>query len=313
MPKEFFTEQPTKKEVESKLEELEKYPDLRPRLTVAWPITREKEELLEMVNAEEITEKKDIEKIEKLKKSNNFLKRGMGEYLSYKSKLTKGNKRMDLSQKLLSSRKPLFATPYMYDMPKLADKLLKLDEIAKKLQEKYKDKFIGFTVIGSTHKGYSEPKSDIDYVMLGSKSENKELLGKFQELVEKTGLNPCKILGSYLGAKSGYSQLIKEDFRGRAITRLFQGIFFGNRKKLIEFQKQALDAITEKEWNKVRKEIMNKETNLEKVAIRFGIFGARSRELMNQIMANITILRTPPLLEEAREIINKRYEQEVKK
>lgn len=311
MPKEFFIEQPTKKEAESKLEELEKYPDLRPRLTIAWPVTKEKKELLEMVNAEEVTKKEDIEKIEKLEESDDFLDRRIGRYLSAKIEKRRGMaKKIEISYKLLSTRKPLFATPYIHQIPKLTDTLLKLDKIAKKLQEKYKDKFIGFTVIGSTHKGYSEPKSDIDYAMLGSKSENKKLLGKFQELAEKARLKPCGVIKSYLGAKSGYSQLIeKEGLRGKGITRLFRGIFFGNRKKLIEFQKQALDAITKEEWNKAREEITDTETELEKAAERFGI----ATQKLRQIEANVTILRTPPPLKEAREIINRRYEQEIKK
>jgi len=306
MPKEFFTEQPTKKEVASKLEELEKYPNLRPRLTVAWPVTKEKEELLEMTNAdaEELTKKENLNKIGKLRESDDFLERETASYLYTKieqerNKFFKHDKKTKLSEKLLSSRKPLFATTHVSE---LAKKILLLDDVSKILQEKYKDKFIGFVVFGSTSGGYSLPKSDIDYMLTGLKAEDKKNHDEFKSLIRDLNLKPCPLYSKYVDTETLEENMLHT-------SQLFQGLFFGNRKKLLELQKQVLKKINETNWNRIRKGIANVETNLEKATERFKIKDKKLR----QIKTNIAILRTPPPLKEAREIINRRYEQEVKK
>jgi len=303
MPKEFFIEQPTPAEVRLKIEELEKYPNLKPRLATTWPMTREKEQLLELVNANwrKLRKKENKQKIKKLEQSKDFLDQETANYLKFK--IEKHIKKTKISPKLLSTRKPLFAT---LNIPQLSEKIGKLEEISKTLQEKYKDKFIGFTVFGSTSKGYSEKESDIDYALFGSKPDNKELFGDFHKLAGKHELNLCYGVGSYLGSKDKYWEFGNKNIK---ISRLFKGIFFGNRKQLIRFQKEVLNKVTEKDWDETRDFIMEQETRLGKAALRLNI----NDKERTQVQANIKILRTPPPLQEARQIINKRYKQEFKK
>lgn len=331
MPKEFFIEQPAPKEVESKLEELKKYPDLRPRLTVAWPVTKEKEQLLDMVNAEEITKKEDIEKIKELQKSDDFLDKEMGSYLSdkieKKNELAKHDKKIESFSKLLSARKPLFATSHI---PELAKKISAIEKASDVLQKKDKDRFIGVVVFGGIHKGYAGPKSDIDFMLCGQEKRDRKLQKEFKNLTKKD-IKLCSTFGEYLGTKkfqNGFKKLSKDlklrpifDEMGylgggrdiqsiENVKNLFHGIFFGNHQKLLELQKQTLKKINEDEWNIIRELIKDEETELGKAARYFDI---KDKNLLKQIKTNVAIVRTPPPLEEAREIINRRYEQEMKK
>lgn len=308
MPKEFFIEQPTQKETKSKLKELKKYPDLRPRLAVAWPVTKEKEELLSLVNADakELKTKENLNKIKKLNEDDDLLKNKISIYLYKKIeqkrnkflKLLKRDRKIKTSEKLLSSRKPLFATSHI---PELAKKILLLEDVSKILQEKHKDRFIGFVVFGSIAGGYSLPKSDIDHMLTSLKPEDEKIHSEFKSLIKSLNLKPCVLYSKYTDIKK-FGTVVHSD-------QLFQGLFFGNRKKLLELQKQTLKKISKENWDAIRSNITAEETGLEKAANRLQV----NKQKLERIKANLAILRTPPPLKEAREIINKRYKQELQK
>lgn len=178
---------------------------------------------------------------------------------------------------LFATQKPLFATPFTKE---LSEKIIALENISQLVKDKFGDKFIGLTIFGSMSKGYANKKSDLDW---GFIAENKEAAECFNDLVELSpNLRPCD-WGRYsvgLGAGDPIEQ--HQD-------ALFYGLFFGDRKQLLKLQKEVLNNISEEDWDKIRKHIMEHETNLDKIAHRVEI---KNSEL-EQIRQISALLRVP--------------------
>lgn len=186
---------------------------------------------------------------------------------------------------LLASKKPLFATLFPEE---LAKKLTKLQEIQQELEKEFGSKFIGIVVLGSLEKGYSEPKSNLDYGII---AENLEVSSAFRKLADYRGLEPC--CESYVGPNMPGTMGDKDI--------LFRGLFFGNRKKLIELQLKALQEISSGEWDGFRQTMM-RETNLRKAQERFNV----NEKEFEKTKEAVALLRMPPSREEALKIVQER-------
>ena len=176
------------------------------------------------------------------------------------------------SKSLLSTRKPLFAT---LEIESLMGKIQKLHEITEKLKKEFSDKFIGLTIFGSVAKGYSTKESDTDWGIIA-----KDIMVsiKFQKMAGTLSL--CH--EHYAGVDENSKILENEDI-------LFYGLFFGDFNELRKLQKVTLENMNKKQWDIIRKNIENNETNLDKAAKRFNI----SKEEMEKIKVFSSLLRVP--------------------
>jgi predicted nucleotidyltransferase len=186
---------------------------------------------------------------------------------------------------LLSTQKPLFATP---ETKVLAERIKKLQEIAQKLKEKFKDKFIGITILGGMAKGYLREESDLDWGII---AKDKKVSEEFQKIAKS--LNLCH---------EHYAEVSKKNEVLKNKDVLFYGLFFGDHKELRKLQKIAFQNMDKNEWDDIRRHIMINETNLFKAAERFNI----NEEEMERLCQFATLLRVPPSYNEALEIVKKR-------
>ncbi len=194
---------------------------------------------------------------------------------------------------LLASKKPLFATLFPKE---LAKKLAKIQEIEKELKQEFGSKFIGIVALGSLEKGYSEPESDLDYGII---AENSEARSAFRKLADKRGLKPC--CESYVASIQS-SEIRNNYYVGGEKDILFRGLFFGNRKKLIELQLKALQEINNEEWDLFRHTIMRQETRLRKAEERLKL----PEKELEKVKQAAALLRVPSLREETLKIVQER-------
>ncbi|PKL72214.1 hypothetical protein CVV26_02610, partial [Candidatus Kuenenbacteria bacterium HGW-Kuenenbacteria-1] len=177
----------------------------------------------------------------------------------------------------LSTKKPSFAT--IFDKG-LSERILKIEKIVEKLKKEYKENFIGLVIFGSTSKGYYTPESDLDWGII---AKNKEVSTRFINLASSLSL--C---GEHYAGVDNKNQ-IKENKE-----TLYYGLFFGDSKKLLEIQKETFKTLDKKEWDAIRKNILENETNLEKAGDRFFL----EEEKLDEIKQSAALLRVPPSYEE---------------
>lgn len=199
---------------------------------------------------------------------------------------------------LIAHQKGLFATPHT---KKLINALGGAKEICRRLKKEFGNRFIGLTVFGSASKGYFG--EDIDLALVAQEKAKKEI----DEFLRKQELPSGHLYEFHeyllIGSDDEFLDLFGES------RNLFRGISFceGNDyNRLVELQKKFLERTDDNEWDRIRKDIMERETeNLEKFAERFGIFGDELEKVRK-----ITILsRTPPTREDALKIVRKRLSQ----
>jgi len=196
---------------------------------------------------------------------------------------------------LLSTQKPLFATPYTKE---LADRIKKLQEIVQELKNEFSDKFIGITVFGSTSKGYflgGDPKShflgsDLDW---GIFAKDRKVSREFQNMAKKKSLQLCH---------EHYTKISRDGKISGNKDVLFYGLFFGDYEKLRELQRIAIQNMNKGEWDDVRLGIAIYETSLYKAAERFDI----TEEELKKIDLFAILLRVPPPYDETIKIIERR-------
>lgn len=191
----------------------------------------------------------------------------------------------------LATQKPLFATLFI---PELARRVLKLQEISQELKKEFKDKFIGITIFGSTAKGYFKPESDLDWGMI---AQTRECASKFIEMAKD-----LKLGSEHHADLNERYQIEKNEHL------LFQGLFFGDNKKLLEIQRNFLRNIDEKKWDEIRKIIMKNEINLFSLFKTTERFSFKKDEI-EKITNAILLLRVPPSHKEALEIVEKKAKQ----
>ncbi len=192
----------------------------------------------------------------------------------------------------LALPKSLYATPFAEEMKETIFSLWKIKE---KLERKFKDGFLGFIIGGSLEKGYFEPKSDIDYVIVGKEKRIEKIENEFRDSLESLHLKPCD--RSHISILEN-GKLNVEDLE----SYLFSGLFFGAKKRLLEIQKKFLENITEKEWDKIRKKIMREELRIFKTEERFFM----NEKEITKISQAISLLKTPPSFKETLEILKEK-------
>lgn len=190
-------------------------------------------------------------------------------------------------QKFLRSRKPLFATPYTKE---LAQKIIEVSEAADELRKKFKDKFIGLIIFGSTARGYFKPDSDLDWAIIAKDEKVSDYFWK-----KANSLNLCAKHHIQVNKEKGVDE--------GDHYNLFCGLFFGDREKLMELQKKVLETINEKEWDEIREIIATEETRLFKAQERFNL---KDKEL-EKIKQFALLLRVPPSYEESLKIVRSNF------
>lgn len=208
--------------------------------------------------------------------------------------IEKENKLEILLSPLFTSKKPLFATP---ETKELAEKINRVEEIVKKLKQRYKNNFIGIVISGSTAKGYSTKESDIDYRII---AKNEKITKYFKKLAEQQQLKLCDI------QKKPYIDVDKKNQIILSQEILFHGIFFGDQQQLHQLQKKFLESINEKEWDEIRERIRDAGVFLIKAKERYNL----TSEKLEEIKQFISLLRVPPILKEMLEIIQRRTQKQ---
>jgi predicted nucleotidyltransferase len=210
---------------------------------------------------------------------------------------------------LLSTKKPLFATP---EIEQLIDKIKKIEKIVKELQEEFGDDFIGIIILGSTAKGYSKKESDIEYSIVALEHNMFQIRNRFKELALEYKLNIETYfdLQVYLNKDifneerfgAGVNNFMESEIISGNISCLFQGLFFGDFKKLAEIQKKLIKLLTPEKWDETRREIFLEETELKKAQLRYNL----SEEEFLKIQQVIALLRIPPSYDEMVKLLEKR-------
>jgi|GEM_PF-1766851 len=197
---------------------------------------------------------------------------------------------------LISTQKPLFATP---ETEALIKRIRTLEGIVERLKNRFGDEFIGLIALGSISKGYFVEESDIDYAIIAT---NKNVLKEFKRMAKKESI--ILDFGYYVEInqeneilKCVIAEGVEEILTDEEV--LFCGIFFGDPGKLKEIQKRAIQRMTSKRWDNIRKKIMREETDLEKLCERLKI----PEEEMERLILATILLRVPPSYNEARKLL----------
>jgi len=148
----------------------------------------------------------------------------------------------------INSRESYFANPYGEDT---REKLSKLAGISSELRREFKKDYVGFTVLGSTFKGYRTRESDIDYAVIAG---DKEAGYRFREKCSEKNLVPCEM---HIQVNPKETDEYRE--------KLFQGMFFGDREKLEKLQGKQLRSMEAGEWDELRRKLIQKETKYRKL------------------------------------------------
>jgi len=192
---------------------------------------------------------------------------------------------------LLPGQKPLFATNYP---ERLVKNTIEIQEIVEELKNKFPDDFIGIQVFGSTSKGYSIPESDIDAFVI---SKTPKPFEYYKE--KQTSFKKCE----------GWTQNIlwTGDSRREAVTiyemgRFFQGLFFGDHKKLLGIQASIISRVDEEIWDIIRHKLFTDEIDVADTKERF-VLGA---DQTDKIAVMSSLSRVPPPLTETKRIIDSR-------
>ena len=189
---------------------------------------------------------------------------------------------------LLSSQKPLFATG---STEVLTERLKSLDEKVTQLREKFKEQFIGIVIWGSTAGGYIKTGSDLDATVI---TQSEQAAKEAGSIFHRDVFSPTLVLeeGQPPNKKFG--------------ANLFEGIFFGDYKRLTQLQKELLDNVTDQEWDTIRKEIYQKNiTNLTQGRYAQERLGVVAEEL-DVLQLAVALTRVPPSKSKASRIVQKR-------
>lgn len=192
---------------------------------------------------------------------------------------------------LLSTRKPLFATP---NSEKLCQRLNKIAAAASELRQRFGEEFIGLIIFGSTAMGYFRSNSDTDIMVV---TENIDALDYFWSRYEKD-LVLCH----------PYRFFPQEKKRTHnELSMIFSGVFFGDFARLCLIQKKALAGIKPRAWDLIRYEMLGHLCE-KSVASAIYRFTAGGKIPSRDIIFN-ACLRIPPTYQETLEIVRRRAQQ----
>ncbi|MFH0835311.1 MAG: nucleotidyltransferase domain-containing protein [Candidatus Micrarchaeota archaeon] len=189
------------------------------------------------------------------------------------------------SSELMSTQRAHFATRHP---GALAENLAKIEEITGQLRDELGDRFIGVGVYGSVAKGYFEPKSDLDFRVFGT----PEARERFIQLAKEKGVCPSK----------GLDYAVKF-----TVFDLFNGLYFGDRDRLLELQRRALGRMTPRGWSLMVQQARIIESSIGnppesgKAQKRLGFEPGEEKRLF---VASV-LARVPPTLAETKAILKR--------
>ncbi|MEM4598261.1 MAG: HEAT repeat domain-containing protein [Candidatus Diapherotrites archaeon] len=186
---------------------------------------------------------------------------------------------------LLLTRRPFAATPYLREILK---DIRSLREASSQLKKEFGGSFIGIVILGSIAKGYALSRGDVDYALIASDPLVEKRL---KEIAKERGINLCR-QGYFINPKSE---------QNKTIAPLFCGLFLGDRKAMIEAQRQAFMkfANSPEKWEKIRLEIFEHELKIEKSFSRL-----RAKNFSEEKRRKIAAaLRVPPPYEQMKKIL----------
>ena len=200
---------------------------------------------------------------------------------------------------LLGSRKSLFATNYTKEM---TQRLSVLQNIVNETEKKFNDRFLGIIVVGSVEKGYfnADENSDLDVIILAKDYEVSEYIHNKAKYI-----NICKGVmamkevsrGKWVENYIDFSRKIEDKDE---LSVLFGGLFWGNRKKLLELQNNILNKMNNNDWDEIRNIMLSGQTRLFKAASRFEINSVK----LERIKVFTALSKVPPNYVETLEIVN---------
>jgi predicted nucleotidyltransferase len=162
------------------------------------------------------------------------------------------------------------------DIEDYNQKTKKLTEISRILSKEFKSEFLGIVIYGSLYKGYSNSKSDIDYYLL---SKDPKIAKRFKDLAKESKLQLCNA-----GLVFDPSVV---PVTGLGI--LFKCLFFGDKKGLLDIQRNVFSRLDESTWDNIRKSELEDEFSFEKAFVR-GNLGSRERR---RILARVAMNALP--------------------
>jgi len=188
--------------------------------------------------------------------------------------------RKGIMRGIVYSEEPAFATPS--SIPNI-NRLSGIAEISRRLRERDKG-VVGVIVVGSSALGYLEDDvetrvSDLDYGILCDGPEAARAVADFKRLAKAKRIrtDPAATSGGVLG-------LIGD----RDADMLFRGLFFGDRERLRDAQRNALSEVGRGGWDDLR-ESMLLRVDYRKLR-RFGFTDEES----GQVEFLRSLLWTPP-------------------
>jgi len=172
---------------------------------------------------------------------------------------------------------PALSSPYLKEaQQRLAD----LSDISQQLAREYKESYAGLIVLGSTEKGYFIPESDLDFAVMGKSSGIRT---RFIMLAEKKLIPVDEESGYFLQAG---------EVTGKNAHFLFSGMFFGDRGRLREMQRQVLGRMKSEEWDELRTVVIREEMLMDKLS-RFNF----TPDEIRKVERLRTVLYAPPEFE----------------
>lgn len=200
--------------------------------------------------------------------------------------------------KSLAAPNPVWATLFPEET---REKILEVQRVIKQLKKEYGDKIVGSIILGSIARGSAIQESDIDIALLAT---DHNCYRRFIELATDYNLNLCRRSQIHVALNENYQlkNLEQSDI-------LFEGLFLGDYKKLLEIQKELLESIDGERWERIREKIMYHETALSKTKQRFQL----SQKEIDKLFHAILFIRVPPLREETLKNVMERIEKMRKK
>lgn len=194
--------------------------------------------------------------------------------------------RRQLLHDLVASQEPSLLNPLakeaLYDPDNEKEgSLLKLNDIITGLKEKYPE-LAGLVILGSLSKGYWTSNSDLDWGLVfeseqkTKKERTREIRGDFSRLAEENAFNLCTHGDHSLDT---FNIDLADD---ASLEIVFNGLFFGDRKRLFKVQEKILENIDKERWHEIQGIWKDQLFNYRKAVERFG-FKPNEAELIKRL------------------------------
>ena len=198
---------------------------------------------------------------------------------------------------LITSQEPALLNPLtkevIYDPERQEESpLLKLSDVIENLRKDYPE-LVGLVVLGSLSKGYWRPGNDLDWGLVFdgenpiSASRVEKIKSDFKRLAREAAFPPC--LGEDHRSLVA-SKIPRDDYVTLEIV--FNGLFFGDRKRMVEVQTEILSNINQNRWRRIQDVWINNLNNYDKMVGRFGLSEGETTLIKN---LRVLLWRLPDL------------------